>query len=135
MRFTNSPVFKSLQTHATPRRPARRRFVVQGLEKRELLAGDLEFNPTSGAPYRVVEGKAVTGSIKIDSPATVALEVQITLEQATPQASLRFSAFVETKVVTIPVGETESPRFLVAAVVDNVRDGEHDVVLKASLAG
>ena len=64
MQFTHSPVLKSHQTHVTPRRPARRRFVVQSLEKRELLAGDLEFNAASPAPYRVVEGKAVTGLIK-----------------------------------------------------------------------
>lgn len=135
MQFTHSPVLKSHQTHVTPRRPARRRFVVQSLEKRELLAGDLEFNAASPAPYRVVEGKAVTGLIKIESPALVDLEVQLTLDQATQQASLGFSTFVDSKVVTIPAGKMESNSFLVAAIVDNVRDGEHDVVLTASIAG
>jgi len=135
MRFTNSPVSKSHQAHVTPRRPARRRFMVQSLEKREMLAGDLEFNATSPAPYLVAEGQAVTGSIKIDSPAEEDLEVHLTLDQTTQQASLGFTEFIDKKVVIITAGQIESPRFLVAAINDNVRDGEHDVILTASLVG
>ena len=82
-----------------------------------------------------MEGKTINGAIQIESPALVDLEVQLELIQASPQASLGFSEFVESKIVTIPAGETQSSRFLVAAVRDDVRDGEHDVVLSASLSG
>ncbi|MGB0758243.1 MAG: PKD domain-containing protein [Rubripirellula sp.] len=135
MRFTALLFSKIQSTHQTSRRPAKRRFAVQSLERRELLAGDLFFNATTDAPYRVVEGKTINGAIQIESPALVDLEVQLELIQASPQASLGFSEFVESKIVTIPAGETQSSRFLVAAVRDDVRDGEHDVVLSASLSG
>jgi Ca2+-binding RTX toxin-like protein len=100
-----------------------------------LLAGDLSFAATSNEPYRVIEGQALTGRITIDEPAATDLVIQLELDQSSEQASLGFSDFVESKTVTIPAGNLFSNSFLVAAVVDGVPDGEHDVTVTVSHEG
>jgi hypothetical protein len=81
MRFPKFSVSKSRHAQHLARRSSRRRFAVQNLEKRELLAGDLSFAATSNEPYRVIEGQALTGRIAIDEPATTDLVIQLELEQ------------------------------------------------------
>lgn len=138
MRFSSFNVSKSHQLHSLPRRPSHRRFAVQSLEKRELLAGDLTFTGPYSEPYRVIEGKAIVGRIDIGAAVPTGspdLVIQLKLAQSSEQASLSFFAFAESFAVTVAAGESVSDQFLVKALVDGVADGNEDVRVTASLAG
>ncbi len=78
--------------------------MVWSREKMSVLAGGLGYNATSPTPNLVAEGEVVAGSIKNDSPAAVHLEVHLTLDWAAQQVGLRFSEFVDKKVVIITAG-------------------------------
>lgn len=138
MRFSPFRVSRSHQPHSLPRRTSRRRFAVQNLEKRELLAGDLAFVGPYEEPYRVIEGKEIVGRIDIGEVVPAGspdLVIQLELEQDSDQASLRFDAFAESFTVTVAAGESVSSLFLVTGLVDGVADGNQDVRVIASLAG
>ena len=138
MRSSSFPFSNIHQPHSPPRRPSRRRFAVQNLEKRELLAGDLTFVGPYFEPYQVIEGQAIVGRIDIGSAVPAGspdLVIQLELEQSSDQASLRFDAFAESLTVTVVAGESVSNQFLVTGLVDGVADGNQNVRVTASLAG
>jgi len=109
---------------------------VQALEKRELLAGDLEFKSPNTSPYQIIEGDSLTGQVKLAaSTASSDIQVQLRIDQATNQASFSSSVFTDTKVITIAAGNDLSTVFTVSGWVDSIADGDHGVSLVATASG
>ena len=131
--FTQSP---SIAFSLSP--SFRRRCAVQNLERRELLAGDFTFSSPFQFPYQIIEDGSLFGSIDIETALPAGsedLEIQLRLEQSSPEASLSLDSISEERIVYITAGETSSNLFLVAGVVDNVADGNQFVSVVASAPG